>query len=226
MNPGRRALLGAAVGWWATGVLPVRAAGTAAGAAAGADVKPRLPFIPVGPFADDSNTAFAFFLFTCPFCREHMAAIASWGQTLPAPLRFGSSPIPEGQAGLEGARAFYAVRRAAPTKLADYEYAVYAALHDARENPDDEQTYFKAATGIGIPATTLTKWWRHDEVKRDVVLAKVRLDRYAIDQTPAIAIGGRYVLYADLVNGDYPMMIKLANGIISQMLPRSSTGVR
>ena len=114
------------------------------------------------------------------------------------------------------------MRRAAPTKLREFERVVYAALHDARAPEEDEKTYLSAARAAGIDSATLRPWWVHNDVQRDVFYAKVRYERYAIDRTPSLAVGGRYVLYADLVNGDYAMLINLANGVISQMLPQSS----
>lgn len=182
--------------------------------------KPPLPFQPVGPFAEEADAVFGFFLFTCPFCRKHMPQIQAWGGTLPSPLRFGSSPIPQEPAGLQGARAFYAVRRAAPGKLDDFENTVYASIQDAQANPTDPKTYLAAARTVGIDMNALQTWWNHKQVQREVFMAKLRYERYAIEHTPSISVGGRFVLYADLTNGDYAVMLNLANGIISQMLPQ------
>jgi thiol:disulfide interchange protein DsbA len=207
-------MLGAAAG------LVLARGGQVRAAAPTAVAKPPIPFESVGPFREDADNVFGFFLFTCPFCREHMGNIQAWGETLPTPLRFASIPIPQEASGLQGARAYYAVRRAAPERLGDFERTLYAALHDAHAPADDEKTYLAAARTAGIDAAALKTWWQSKDVRRDVLVAKLRFERYAIEYTPSLALGGRYVLNPELTHGNYGVMLNLANGIISQMLPQ------
>ncbi len=184
-----------------------------------AAAKPTLPFTAVGPFKEDELQVYAFFAFSCPFCRQHMANIAAWGATLPKPLRFEAVPICIDETGTQAARAYFAVRRAQPDRLATFEQAVYTQLQDAGAVGGSPSTYLAAAKDAHIDRTALDRWRRDGIVAREIVQARMRYERYRVEVTPSLAIGGQFVTEAGRTNGDYVMLLQLANGIISQMLP-------
>lgn len=215
----RRAFLGLLAGALATPALAQITGLPGMPVAPAAAPKPSLPFTAVGPFKEDEHKVFAFFLFSCPFCRQHMPTFEAWGATLPAPLRFEAVPIPYEQADLQGARAFFAVRRAAPEKLAAFTQAAYVLVQDSGAAAGTQEPYLAAAKEAGIDRARLDRWWNDKVIAQEIVQARRRTDRYRVAVTPTLAIGGQFVTEAGRTNGDYTTLITLANGIISQMLP-------
>lgn len=175
---------------------------------------PELPLVKVGPYPAERQQVFEFFLFSCFFCQDHHDTIASWGASIPPPVKFESVPVIGDFDSFVAARAFYAVKKVAPEKLGQY---MRAALDGARRGISNAAApeILKIA---GVPQKAFDQAWRSPTIKDPLTRAVELTGRYKLAATPSIAIGGRTVLHADLVGGDYGVMIRLASGFVSRVL--------
>lgn len=182
--------------------------------ASAANAMPELPLVKVGPYPAERQQVFEFFLFSCFFCQDHHDTIASWGASIPPPVKFESVPVIVDFDSFVAARAFYAVKKVAPEKLGQY---MRAALDGARRGIANAAApeILKIA---GVPQKAFDQAWRAPTIKEPLTRAVELTGRYKLAATPSIAIGGRTVLHADLVGGDYGVMIRLASGFVSRVL--------
>jgi thiol:disulfide interchange protein DsbA len=175
---------------------------------------PELPLVRVGPFSTERLKVFEFFLFSCYFCQDHHDTIASWGASIPAPVQFEPVPVIVDFESFTAARAFYAVKKAAPERLNQYMRAAFDGARRGVGNPAAQEIL----RGAGIPQKAFDLAWRSQAIKEPLTRALDLTTRYKVEATPSIAIGGRTVVHADLVGGDYGVMIRLASGFVSRVL--------
>lgn len=172
------------------------------------------------PYAVDARRVMEFFTFTCPYCREMSSNFAYWGRTLPGGLQFEAVPVVTGKVDMTGALFFFAVRRMAPEKLDLFMGHAYALIQDAGKPLDNPNTFYEAAQRAGIPRNSLDAKLRSQFVQADTEMALQRVRAYKIEYTPSLALMGQYLVHAGHTNGDYRLLLQLANGLISQYVPR------
>lgn len=172
------------------------------------------PIQKVGPFTGDRLHVFEFFLFSCFFCQQHHDAIASWGMSIPAPVRFEPVPVVADLESFKAARTFYAVKQAAPDRIYAYLLQAFAS---ARNGATDLASA-ELLRVSGVPQKAFDQAWRSTAVKSALQRAVELTVRYRITATPSLSVGGRHVLHADQVGGDYGTMMRLANGFVSRVL--------
>jgi len=172
------------------------------------------PIDRVGPFKTDAKQVFEFFLFSCFYCQQRHDAIASWGRSIPAPVKFESVPVVVDYESFKSARVYYSVQRAAPDRLNDF---MRVAFESARRGIVDLSSpdVLRAA---GVPQKMFDQAWASPAVKASIELAMTLTARYGVVVTPSLGIGGRHVLHADQVGGDYGALMRLASGFVSQIL--------
>lgn len=177
------------------------------------------PYKTVGPLKEDANRVIVFFAFDCVHCRETLPAISKWGATLPKNLKFEMIPVTTAESQyIISSRAWYA---ALATGAADSSMGLFAeqAMDLVQTNGmsiDSSEMWRKAVVYAGI--RNFESAWR--SVPPSVVVRAItKLSDYQVTSTPAIAIGGRYVITPDNTNGDMGLFMQLASGLVSTIIP-------
>ncbi|UTH74246.1 thioredoxin domain-containing protein [Chromobacterium sp. IIBBL 290-4] len=172
------------------------------------------------PFMVDGKKVLEFFTFTCPYCREMSGNFAYWGKSLPGGLLFESVPVLTGRADVTPALFFYAVREVAPEKLGIFCGHAFSLVQDANRPSSLPATYLEALDRAGINRAAVDKAVRGGKVQAFADMALQRTRAYKVEYTPSLAIMGRYLIHAGHSNGDYKLLLQLANGLISQYVAR------
>lgn len=175
------------------------------------------PFGSVGPFKEDARTVYEFLSFSCTYCQQHHDSFVAWGRSIPKPVLFEPVPVIVDLATFSAGRAFYAVRHAAPGQLDQYCSAVLNAFRHGAVDAADQGLLAR----VGVDRRAFDQAWKSPAVKTAIHNAAALTLKYDISVTPTLAIGGTTVLTADMVNGDYGMLTRLASGFVSRMLERT-----
>lgn len=172
---------------------------------------------PLGPFPEDAKKVLLFFAFSCPFSAMSHESFIEWAGTLPKPIEFARFPTVMNDSDQDSIVAHSMVRVLAPTKLLDFERAVFASIARGG-NYAAAKTYVSAlreSVGAKLPTISAAQ---HEQIAARVLRAGRLTNRYALAVTPSLAIGGSLVLTPNQTGGDYQSMIALANGSISRIL--------
>ncbi|MDK9702570.1 MAG: thiol:disulfide interchange protein DsbA/DsbL [Sulfuritalea sp.] len=166
---------------------------------------------------EDADTVRMFFSFSCPHCYQAHDPIVRWGSSLPTSLRFEVTPVvTKDAASLMGAAYYYAVKQAAPLKLAIFSAAVYEGIQRQNGRADQEVTYLKAAARVGIDTEALKRTVRSEPVKQATYRAAQLVAAYALDATPSVTTGGRYVVTPEATQGINGNFFQLVNAVTSK----------
>lgn len=169
--------------------------------------------------SEDGKTVREFFQFTCPYCRQMHASIWNWGASLPKSLIFEPTPIVTEDVGtVIAAAAFYSVYLIAPGKLGQFSTEIYALVQDRNMSLRNPEIYFIACRALKIDTKAFNNTSKSDKVRSLVERAAVLAGRYRVINTPTLAIGGRYTINPEIVEGDPRKFIHLANLVTSKHL--------
>lgn len=175
------------------------------------------PWISVSVPADRSKV-YQFISFTCSFCMQTDGMFMEWGSDLPGSLSFEQVPLISTERDIQAALAYYAVREIRPEVLNSFKHDLYRA---AAFNPglnNWNELAVALAERNGIPQKLFKRAVSTKTVK-DLTMRAVQLHAtYKVDMTPTLAIAGKYVIHAGITNGDYGMLVQLANGLVSREL--------
>lgn len=202
------------------GGLALAACGVGAAAVPQAAGEGVMPFtaVPV-PIAEDSRTVRLFFSYECGHCRANHRAIAAWGATLPAALEYREGPVVVPSPGaIAAGYAYYSMRALAPTRLADFHDAVYAAVQERGRSLADVRLYADAARAVGVSEARLREAWRSPAVDRLVTGAGDLFVRYRLLATPTIAVAGRMLVTPEITGGVNDAFYRLANAVVSKAM--------
>ncbi|RMD68840.1 MAG: thiol:disulfide interchange protein DsbA/DsbL [Gammaproteobacteria bacterium] len=176
-----------------------------------------VPFTQIPPHPGDEQRVYFFFSFHCPFCRERHALFERWGDSLPEPFAFEAVPVLATRNDIQPARAYYAAAMADPGRLPLFVQLLYEAVID-RGMPPTEDAIFALAREAGLDMEAFDRAWRSHEGMEKLIRARYLLETYPVTSTPALVIGGRYVLSPDHTGGDYGLLFRVANGLVSRMM--------
>lgn len=177
-----------------------------------------LPYKEVPYTPEERRRVMHFFSFSCPVCRQYQEPIVRWGRTLPREYDFESTPIVTGDVGnMAAARAWQALKVAAPGKTDIFADALYALVQDDGRSLSQEATLAMAVRMAGVDSTKFVKAWAAvSELSLQRIAAKMA--EYRLTSTPSIGVGGRYVITPDNTNGNQELFIKLASGVVSKTM--------
>lgn len=169
-----------------------------------------------GALARSVNDRVLYFAhFTCPFCRGAHSYLQEWGDHLPWPYRFEVVPAVALPDHYPMAIAYYVVLQLAPTRLRDFERALYVALQDRRGDPLQPETFRSAALEVGIDAKQFDAAVA-DRTTRGFVERAFELTRlYAIDEVPTIVVANRFKTGPGRVQNDQQSFVAILNGLVS-----------
>lgn len=199
--------------------------GVVSPAAAPALAASALPYAAVPPVGEDARRCIAFFQFTCPHCRGLHPSLARWGRSLPRGVGFEFMPVvapgvPPDLGQVMAARAWYAVSRAAPSRLEAFADTAYAIVQDGHMSMEAGSAWEAAARQAGVG--DFARAWERVPVDR-IQRAMEKLAAYRIQSTPSLAIAGRYVVTLDDTQGDVESFLLLASGLLSKTIAPSSS---
>lgn len=177
---------------------------------------PSLPYREVTLQSQDARKVIVFFSFSCPVCASYDQLLTRWSQTMPTGWSAEFIPVAVPDKGnYMAARAFYAVQDADPARLPAFMSAAYAQIQEGGMEMENPQTWAKAVATAKVQG--FEKAWANVTQDR-LESAFAKLLTYGVDATPSMAIGGRYVINPDDVQGDNQMFISLANGMVSKVI--------
>ena len=159
-----------------------------------------------------------FYDVRCPHCRALHGVVERWLSTLPAPLEGVAVPAWRGEAGLNAARGVLAAEALAPQAARAYVHALYAAVQDAGQAADAWETHRQCAAIAGIDAQQFKAAWRSEAVFEALLQAAQWNDALELTEVPALVIDGRFIVTPANVGGDAQLLLRLANGLISQQV--------
>ena len=172
------------------------------------------PYIEVGPFADDKNRVFLFYAYTCPYCAQYAPAIVDWGKTLPREMQLVRVPvITVERLSQVAAAAYYVVREIAPERVNEFDSIAYDTATSGSLSPEIfTELLHKMGISPKLAQETLNKKITKDRMVRATLLSS----RYRVTATPHFGIGGRFATNVNFTNGNYMLLMKLLNGLVSQ----------
>lgn len=174
---------------------------------------------------EDADTVRMFFSFSCSFCFQAHDPVVRWGSSLPTSLRFEVTPVvTKDAASVMGAAYYYAVKITAPLKLAIFSSAVYDGIQRQKGRADQESTYLKAATRVGIAIEPLKAEVRSKKVMEATYRAGQLVASYRLDATPSITAGGLYVVTPEATQGINGNFFQLINAVTSKHLIETGRG--
>ncbi|TCV51507.1 thiol:disulfide interchange protein DsbA/DsbL [Pseudomonas sp. 460] len=164
----------------------------------------------------DARKVIVFFSFSCPVCATYDQVLTRWSQTMPAGWSAEFIPVAVPDKGnYMAARAFYAVQDADPARLPAFMSAAYAQIHEGGMEMENPQTWAKAVAAAKVQGFEKA-WANVTQARLESAFAK--LLTYGVDATPSLAIGGRYIITPDDVQGDNSLFLQLANGMVSKVI--------
>lgn len=182
------------------------------------------------PIKADINTVRVFFSYGCPYCRTYHNGLALWGESLPQPLKFASTPLitspdDDNQVLAVYGRLIAGVLNA--KSLPAYDLILYELFQGDSEAGAKPATnlqtndILKALVDAGIDAQQLKDFLRGEaakELESKIVSHAKIIQLYGIKATPSVAIGGRFLVNPDQADGNAQQFLVLLNGIVSRIL--------
>lgn len=169
------------------------------------------------------KTVMFFFSADCPVSRSVHQTIVDWGRTLPAGWRVAQVPYASGSDLAPAAVAYAARLHARDTGQAFHEAgywrAAYSLAQDGHARLDRPDPMLEALRRAGYREVDGVRRTLGDpRVEESVLRAHQAFARYGIDRVPALVIGGKYLVHADHVGNNPVEMLRIANGLISQII--------
>ncbi len=181
------------------------------------------PYRSVNVPTDRSNVIF-FFDFGCPFCAKLHDPFISWSTTTPKAIKVSMLPVVNASDAAKlreqiiAARCYFAARQlATPDQLKLFVNAVYENI--ASGVPVNvQQGWIRAVKTAGIDMARFGNLISAKDHLTDIQSAGKQAIQYALEATPSVAIGGKYVVIPDNVGGDPAKFFTLVNGLTSRLL--------
>ena len=152
-----------------------------------------------------------FFFYACPFCNELAPILDRWTKTKPGDVAFFRVPAVRRDSWLPLAKTYYALEALGEAER--LHLAVFRGYHTEQLAMSQEAVMADWAQKQGIDRDRFLGAYRSEEVARKAERARELTQRYAIEGTPSLAVGGRYVTDGDLA-GSIPQMIPLLDAMI------------
>ncbi len=188
------------------------------------------------PVTADRNIVRFFFSYNCPHCRNYHNGIVRWGESLPSPLKFVSTPIlnsPDDDSIITCIFARLIGETIAPKSLSAYDFEIYSLVQGDPygSGPASSVSVNDALAALvraGVPPEKIKAFIERSEIKK--IEAKIMdnakiIKTYSIKVTPSVAISGRFLVTPDHVNGNAQQFGALLNGIISRILEGGSHAI-
>lgn len=182
------------------------------------------------PISADINTVRVFFSYRCPYCRTYHNGLELWGESLPQPINFASTPLVTSLDDDDQILAVYGrlIASALDVKcLPAYDLILYELLQGDSDASANHVTnlqagdILKALVDAGIEHQRLKYFLQGDATQKieSKLVSHAKLIRtYGIKATPSVAIGGRFLVNPDQADGNAQQFLVLLNGMVSRIL--------
>lgn len=174
----------------------------------------------VSPIPGEYRVVRVFFSANCSFSRKLHDLLYKWGLSLPADVKFLPTPIlpPGDQGSAAMAASFYAAWLADPKRLNAFIKEAYSNVQSLRMDSTRHETYFDAALRSGIDVARFKAALSSPAMVKAGNDGMLAAASYGVQSTPAIGIGGQFLVSPDGVAGSEELLIQLLNGLTSKML--------
>jgi protein dithiol oxidoreductase (disulfide-forming) len=153
-----------------------------------------------------------FFAYTCPHCAVLEPLVTKWKTQLPADVAFSSVPVAFNQAMKPFQYFYYSLE--AVGRL-DLHPKFFAAVHQEKKRLFTEDAMIDWAVSQGVDRGQFTAAMKSFGVKSKATRADQLAKGYAIQGTPSIAVGGRY-LTSPTEAGGYQETLDVASELIGR----------
>ncbi|UOD50547.1 thiol:disulfide interchange protein DsbA/DsbL [Orrella daihaiensis] len=153
-----------------------------------------------------------FFAYTCPHCAVLEPLVTKWKAGLPSKVAFSSVPVAFNQAMKPFQYFYYSLE--AVGRL-DLHPKFFVALHQEKKRLFSQEAMIDWAVDQGVDRKQFTAAMNSFGVKSKATRADQLAKGYAIQGTPSIAVGGRY-LTSPSEAGGYQETIDVASELIER----------
>lgn len=153
-----------------------------------------------------------FFAYTCPHCAVLEPLVTKWKADLPSNVTFSSVPVAFNQAMKPFQYFYYSLQ--AVGRL-DLHPKFFAALHQDKKRLFSQEAMIDWAVEQGVNRAEFTAAMDSFGVKSKATRADQLAKGYAIQGTPSIAVGGRY-LTSPTEAGGYQETLDVASELIGR----------
>lgn len=153
-----------------------------------------------------------FFSYSCPHCAVVEPMIAEWKKTLPADAVLYAVPVAFNAAMKPLQELYYALQAVGRT---DLHPKVFNAIHQEKKRIFTKDAIVAWVASQGVDKTKFAAAMDSFGVKSKVQRADQLAKGYAIQGTPSLAVGGRF-LTSPTEAGGYQQMIDVANDLVKK----------
>lgn len=153
-----------------------------------------------------------FFAYTCPHCAVLEPLVTKWKADLPSNVAFSSVPVAFNQAMKPFQYFYYSLE--AVGRL-DLHPKFFAALHQEKKRLFSQDAMIDWAVSQGVDRAQFTAAMNSFGVKSKATRADQLAKGYAIQGTPSVAVGGRY-LTSPSEAGGYQETLDVASQLIKR----------
>lgn len=138
-----------------------------------------------------------FFAYTCPHCNTIEPMVQSWAKTLPDNVVLKPIPVAFNASMADLQKLYYSLESLGRLDLHD---DVFKAIHTERKRIYDAKAIIDWVAEQGVDRKAFEDVFNSFGVNSKVMRADELAKLYAIDGTPSIAVGGKYVTSPTLTN--------------------------
>ncbi len=184
---------------------------------------PKMPFRSVN-VPEDGRRILMFFDFSCPYCAQYHEPMVRWTQTTPKSVKTLFVPV---------VNAADKVRMSEQVLAAKCYYAAYSigsqeqiirfvtSIYQSQQSGfslTSSRVWVDALKFSGINNKRFSEAVKGKSFDPQVQMSAWKTKQYSLVATPSVAVGGRYVLIPDDVNGDPQMFFNILNGLTSEIV--------
>jgi len=152
-----------------------------------------------------------FFFYTCPHCADMEPLLDQWAKTLPKDVSLRRIPVLFRPQLAPFAKIYYTLES---MNLLDKLHAeVFVAIHQQRVNLADEKALFAWVASKGVDAAKFEEIYKSFAVASKVQRADQVTRAYNVPGTPAIVVGGKYLVGS----GDHARQLQITNFLIAKV---------
>ncbi len=181
-----------------------------------AQIEQLKPYLQVKPIPGEEKSVRVFFSPACQYSRMYLQFFRNLASTLPEDKEFIYTPLVNKGDGVSYAMAFAAVQRYYPTHLNAFIEVSMIAAQDKGISTASwagiDRLGRASKLPVSLPALVKAK---NAEIIKDVELYVSVRHNLQIQNTPAVAVAGTYVVTPEFTKGDAALFSQLVNGIIS-----------
>lgn len=185
--------------------------------------EPERPFRSVN-VPEDGRRVLFFFDFACPYCARFHEPLLNWAGTVPGSVQTMFVPVvnmadtARRREQLIAAKCFYAAHEiASKAQMGRFLASVYDQYQNAHTLAS-RPMWVAAVKAAGINLNSFSTELASDRGNAQIQYAARKLVQYAVRATPSVAVGGKYVMTPEDVQGDEAMFFNILNGLTSEIL--------